>query len=469
MALKNNERSDSEWSFYLDRLFDPEQLYFTPMEELIKRYKKRNLLPVRMYNLAKKYGNVEEKRTRIIQAPQMERPGQRIYGTENFYYPPPKVYYCNKPNENRIKKENVSYSSEDENEEIDYETMMMNRKNLRNGLNQLDLNPEYLKKKKNLTEVERRVLNKMIQVDKEIQTDPIKEKTSRGKKSPKPVIIHPTPLAMKNIEEFLAVNKWRLIDLFKDLDKNKEWHVKKEDFIRECKNGRLEIPDPLIDELINTLNNPKTNKLNYRELARGRSSHLSDRRNDIKTSSIDSENLIAQNMNEKRQYTLSNSSVQSLSTSKSDPRYESSRSISQLSNYLQVPKIDSNMDYYPSLPNDDIKTVERSVSVASSRLLVKRSNSELSSKKDLMETKSKMEEMRHRSIKEYTDCLQRTKSLNFKCKSSLLNGLVPPNDQSTEELIRKLKVKTDEKKYLIKQAEKEAKLRNRRNKLTNQI
>lgn len=31
-------------SFYLDRLFDPEQLYYTPMEELLKRYKKRNLM-----------------------------------------------------------------------------------------------------------------------------------------------------------------------------------------------------------------------------------------------------------------------------------------------------------------------------------------------------------------------------------------------------------------------------------------
>lgn len=50
-----------------------------------------------MYNLAKKYGNVLEKRTRIIHAPQMERAGQRIFGTENFYHPPPKVYFCSEP------------------------------------------------------------------------------------------------------------------------------------------------------------------------------------------------------------------------------------------------------------------------------------------------------------------------------------------------------------------------------------
>lgn len=53
-----------------------------------------------MFNLAKKYGNVPDKRTRIIQAPQMERAGQRIFGTENFYYPPPKVFFCTKPKVN---------------------------------------------------------------------------------------------------------------------------------------------------------------------------------------------------------------------------------------------------------------------------------------------------------------------------------------------------------------------------------
>lgn len=39
------KRSDSDLSDYcLDRLFDPEQLYYTPMEQLIKQYKTRDLL-----------------------------------------------------------------------------------------------------------------------------------------------------------------------------------------------------------------------------------------------------------------------------------------------------------------------------------------------------------------------------------------------------------------------------------------
>lgn len=47
-----------------------------------------------MYNLAKKYGHVPKIRKRIINAPQMERANIRILGTENFYYPSPKVQLC---------------------------------------------------------------------------------------------------------------------------------------------------------------------------------------------------------------------------------------------------------------------------------------------------------------------------------------------------------------------------------------
>lgn len=44
MAFKKVERPESSLDDYcLDRLFDPEELYYTPMDELLKRYKKRDL------------------------------------------------------------------------------------------------------------------------------------------------------------------------------------------------------------------------------------------------------------------------------------------------------------------------------------------------------------------------------------------------------------------------------------------
>ena len=40
---KRNDSIESLDDYCLDRLFDPEELYYTPMEELLKRYKKRSL------------------------------------------------------------------------------------------------------------------------------------------------------------------------------------------------------------------------------------------------------------------------------------------------------------------------------------------------------------------------------------------------------------------------------------------
>lgn len=125
------------------------------------------------------------------------------------------------------------------------------------------------------------------------------------------------------------------------------------------------------------------------------------------------------------------------------------------------------MEFYLP-PSNEKKQIERSVSVASSRSLVKRSNSEASNKDELVDTKNLIDELRHKNIKEYTKCLERIKSLNIS-SSSLLNGLVAPSDQTSEELIRILKSKTEEKKSLIRKAEKEAKLRNRRRKLINKM
>ena len=183
--VKVKVRLASPDSYFLERLFDPEELYYIPMSELLKRYKKRDFLPGRIYNLAKKYGHVPESRERKIIMPKMERASQRILGDENFYQPPPKVFFCNRPNEpvsdaNGGKKftndrDEMSEDSGDfgDNEpKTDYEWLKERRK-LRDGLNAMDLNMDYLKRKKDLNEMEKRVLYAGLYFDKEIQTDMI--------------------------------------------------------------------------------------------------------------------------------------------------------------------------------------------------------------------------------------------------------------------------------------------------------
>ncbi len=63
--------------------------------------------------------------------------------------------------------------SESDEEPINYKNWLAKRRVLRDGLNKMDLDLEYLKRKQNLTETEKRVLFKMMYFDKEIQTDPI--------------------------------------------------------------------------------------------------------------------------------------------------------------------------------------------------------------------------------------------------------------------------------------------------------
>ena len=132
--------------------------------------------------MAKKYGHIADDRVRKIQAPQMLKAGQRIFGTENFYFPPPKTYFCSEPNETKpkpnAKKEfdrDSSSSTDEESSEnrLSYKHRLKARRSLRENLNKLDLDEKYLKRKADLTTMEKRVLYKITHVDKMIQTDPI--------------------------------------------------------------------------------------------------------------------------------------------------------------------------------------------------------------------------------------------------------------------------------------------------------
>ena len=89
---------------------------------------------------------------------------------------------------------------------------------------------------------------------------------------------------MEKIEALLGESKWRLLDLFKDMDKNKDWKVLKSDFLRECQKGRLNASNAMIEELMNALGADKSSYLNYKSLASGRNSHLIERRNQLKGS-----------------------------------------------------------------------------------------------------------------------------------------------------------------------------------------
>ena len=87
---------------------------------------------------------------------------------------------------------------------------------------------------------------------------------------------------MEKIEQFLEDNKWRLVDLFKGLDKDKDWKIYKSDFLREFKRGKLDTNEIMTDELVFALGTTKRNRLKYSSLFKGRVNYKLDKRNEMK-------------------------------------------------------------------------------------------------------------------------------------------------------------------------------------------
>jgi hypothetical protein len=105
----------------------------------------------------------------------MEKLHHRYLDSSTYHSPAPKVYFCTKPkkrfsNEDNDDKENFTENTENAEE---HNTWLQKRKTLRHDLNNMSLNLEYLKRKKDLTELEKRVLRRMMFSDQDTQTDEI--------------------------------------------------------------------------------------------------------------------------------------------------------------------------------------------------------------------------------------------------------------------------------------------------------
>jgi hypothetical protein len=106
--------------------------------------------------------------------------------------------------------------------------------------------------------LEQRIYKRIARQDRYVQTDdehdkPLSTRKSRGYV---PKIRLPPPIAMEYVEEFLANNHWRLIDLFRTLDRDKSWNVVKNDlmrFIRQVR--RIERARSFIERLTLSRNN----------------------------------------------------------------------------------------------------------------------------------------------------------------------------------------------------------------------
>ena len=106
----------------------------------------------------------------------------------------------------------------------------------------------------------------------------IEEDTSiTGEDRGVPTIHHPSPAALAVIQEYLEHKRLRLLDLFAQADKDKNWAVSRQEFRNIIRSWKIPLTEADLEDLIIALDRDNSDALDYRELAVGRQSYLEER------------------------------------------------------------------------------------------------------------------------------------------------------------------------------------------------
>ncbi|KAK3102250.1 hypothetical protein FSP39_009912 [Pinctada imbricata] len=268
--------TDMDVSFPLERLFDPYNLDHLPEKERLKQFKKRDLAHVKHYKAAVKIFGGPLSRKRVIEAPPMETPMKHRLGLYHGRKTPPLAPVLNAELKPQVQKSPVLSKEEiqaieAEDKESQYKKWMNKRQTFRHDLENMGLSERWLNQKPNMTVLEKRVLRKMID-DRTPKIDP----------PPPPIeipvvaVVHdvpnvkiPAPLGIRILEQHLRKNKKRLVDLFVESDKNKDWKISRDEFRNIIRQAKVPMSEALLEDLILSLDTDFDNLLDYKELARG--------------------------------------------------------------------------------------------------------------------------------------------------------------------------------------------------------
>jgi len=97
-----------------------------------------------------------------------------------------------------------------------------------------------------------------------------------------PYVKSPLPIALALIADYLTDHRLRLVDLFVNVDKNKDWQMTRDELKLAFKKIKIPLCDVQLDHLIFTLDHNNDDKLSYKEVARGIETYHRDRRYFIK-------------------------------------------------------------------------------------------------------------------------------------------------------------------------------------------
>ncbi len=84
-----------------------------------------------------------------------------------------------------------------------------------------------------------------------------------------PLLQQPIPVALSIIAEHCHKNKLRLLDLYKQIDKDKDWQISREEFRKVVRDNKIPLTDAQLEVMIIGLDADDNDKLDYRELAQG--------------------------------------------------------------------------------------------------------------------------------------------------------------------------------------------------------
>ena len=229
---------EADLSFDLARLFDPYNFDHIPKNDRLGLFKQRDLPHVRHYKAAVKIFGGPPHRTRQIVAPPMETPIKHRLGLYQNVFTPPEPPSLNgplKPPPEPVKQptEEEKAAAEENDKFSKYKKWMAERKQLRSNLDNLGLNENFLARKPDKSELEKRVQAKYRR-DRlwKPPSPPPKEITPEPTPLPDvPSLTVPPPDGLQILDKFLSLNKMRLMDLFKMADKDKSWTVSRAEFL----------------------------------------------------------------------------------------------------------------------------------------------------------------------------------------------------------------------------------------------
>ncbi|XP_044158162.1 EF-hand calcium-binding domain-containing protein 12 [Bufo gargarizans] len=154
------------------------------------------------------------------------------------------------------------------------------RKKFRNQLDNMGDVERWLQGKPELTDLERRVRDKMAEGTQAGgpmslgNTQDMDEERSVSKSAQRrvitPIIQQPSPEALAILDYYLNQRRLRLVDLYNQTDKSKKKEISSQDLKSVRKEAKIPISDMQFDDLVVSLGSKNPNHINYKELSVGR-------------------------------------------------------------------------------------------------------------------------------------------------------------------------------------------------------